>query len=259
MYHQIASVPRSIDPLGLAVSPAVFKAQMAYMSNHGYRCINLSQIVQRVSSGLVCPDKCFAITFDDGYLDVYTSAAPIIQEYGFTATVFVVTECVGRAGETVAWEGGCPSRFLSWADVRELSRFGISVGSHTLSHPSLPQLDEPVALREIRDSKAVIEDKLGKEVSQFSYPYSRFDSRIQRIAIESGYEACCGADRGAWSRYNLWRAQCTADDSHCSFALKAGGWHHRITWLREESAMSTTLQTVARLIRRYRRPSTSGR
>jgi peptidoglycan/xylan/chitin deacetylase (PgdA/CDA1 family) len=107
------------------------------------------------------------ITFDDGYRDFYTNAFPILQKYHFPATVFLPTDFIEN--ETNKLRG---KDHLTWSLVAELSASGISFGSHTLSHPQLHDLGRNEIKHELRDSKKSIEDKTGKPVTSFSFPFA---------------------------------------------------------------------------------------
>lgn len=246
MYHQIAQIPAQHDLLGLTLPPQLFEQQMAYLHRAGYRSLGLDEAIRYWQKGRREPRKSFVLTFDDGYRDVYTNVWPILDRFGFTATIFLV---VGRVGCQSDWdEHAAP--LLSWAEVRELAHSGFTFGSHTLTHPQLPRLDDKQVAREIRQSKAIMEDQLGVEVNLFSYPYTNSDLRIQRMVTESGYIAACGGDRGAWGLFNLWRAECVSKESRLSFALKADGWYHRLIWLREQSLLGRLLVRVYRYLPR---------
>lgn len=249
LYHRIAQVSDQHDSRGLAVPPRLFERQMSYLHRAGYRCISLREAVRCRREGLRQPRKGFVLTFDDGYRDLYTNAWPILDRFGFTATVFLVA---GRVGSQSDWEGQRGTSavpLLSWTEGREFARLGLTFGSHTLTHPRLTLLNDERAMREIRQSKAIIEDHLGVQVDLFSYPYANFDARIQRMVAESGYIAACGVDRGAWGLFNLWRAECVSKESLLSFALKASGWHHQLIWFREQSLLGRLLRRTMRVSR----------
>lgn len=255
LYHQIAQVPKQYDPLGLAVPPRLFEQQMAYLYRAGYRCLGLGEAVKYLRERKRQPRKSFVLTFDDGYQDLYYNVWPILDRFGFTATIFLV---VGRAGCESDWEGQrgpSAAPLLSWTEARELAHIGFAFGSHTLTHPRLTLLDDKQAVREIQHSKAIMEDHLGVKVELFSYPYANFDARIQDMVAESGYIAACGTDRGAWGPFNLWRAHCASNGSRLSFALKADGWHHKLVWLREQSLLGRPLVRVFRCLRSTARNS----
>jgi hypothetical protein len=105
------------------------------------------------------------ITFDDGFRDFNTNAFPILEKYGFTATMFLSTGFINNGSR---FKG---EKCLSWDEVRELHRKGIKFGSHTVTHPQLKTLNTKQIEYEVRKSKEDIEDNLGESTDSFSYPY----------------------------------------------------------------------------------------
>ena len=95
MYHQVAEIPRNMDPLGLAVPPGQFEEQMRYLERNGYSCLTLPEAVRYFQKDARTPSKTFVITFDDGYQDIFTTVCPILEKFGFAATVFLVAGRVG--------------------------------------------------------------------------------------------------------------------------------------------------------------------
>jgi peptidoglycan/xylan/chitin deacetylase (PgdA/CDA1 family) len=183
-------VYHDIDPgfrLG-SLSPTLrqFESQMKYLSEEGYRTVGLHEADE---SGSVSRSVC--VSFDDAYEGVRRYALPILTRYGFTATVFVVTRYAGSRCEwdlNLRWLG---STHMDWQAVRELDEAGMSVGSHTASHPNLAALPPDRVDRELRESKQDLEDALGKEVDQLSYPFGQYTADIKRLAAEAGYRRAC--------------------------------------------------------------------
>lgn len=250
LYHQIAQVPAQQDPGGSAIPHKLFEQQMTYLYQAGYGCLGLGEAVDYMQKGSKPPRKSFVLTFDDGYQNLYSSMWPILNRFGFTATIFLVTGRIGHESDWGGQNGACAVPLLSWDEIGKLARAGLTFGSHTLSHPRLTHLDDAHAVRELEDSKATIEDHLGTRIDLFAYPYGNLDTRIQRLVAESGYKAACGIDRGAWGFYNLWRVGCVSTDSMRLFALKVDGWDYRRIWLREQSPFGRPLKQVFKYIRR---------
>jgi peptidoglycan/xylan/chitin deacetylase (PgdA/CDA1 family) len=249
MYHQIAQMPKARDPEGFSVLPQVFEQQMAYLHRAGYRCLSLNKAVRYWQEGLSQPKKSFVLTFDDGYRDLHSTVWPILDRFGFTATIFLVA---GRVGNCSNWDGqndSLAAPLLSWAEIRELAQAGFTFGNHTVTHPQLPLLDDKQARQEIQQAKVMIEDKLGVEVDLFCYPYTLSDARIQRLVAESGHIAACGGSRSHWGLFNIWRAECFGKDSSFSVALKAGGWYQKYIWLREQSTLGRPLVQMLKHLR----------
>lgn len=251
MYHRVAEIPRKLDPLGLAVPPDQFEQQMSYLKRNAYWCLTLPEAVRYLRRGGRAPAKSFVLTFDDGYQDVHSTACPILEKFGFTATVFLVAGRMGSPSNWAGQEGARSGSLLSWAEARDLARRGFALGSHTLSHPRLSLLDDQTAFEEIRNSRVLLQDRLDMRVDLFSYPYSDSDARIERLVESAGYTAACGGDSGPWSVFHLWRVPSLSDDTTLSFALKASGWYNRRISLRE-SAPGRLLRRSVRGLRHLR-------
>jgi len=235
MYHQVAEIPRKLDPRGLAVPPGQFEGQMSYLARKAYLCLTLPEALRHLRKGGRAPAKSFVLTFDDGYQNVHSRACPILERFGFTATVFLVAGRMGSPSNWAGQEGARSGLLLSWAEARDLARRGFVLGSHTLSHPRLSLLDGQSAFEEIRNSRVLLQDRLDMQVDFFSYPYSDSDARIERLVESAGYTAACAGDSGPWSVFHLWRTPCLRDDTTLSFALKASGWYNRRIALRESA------------------------
>ena len=167
MYHSISSEDESKTHAyyRTKTSPAMFAAQMKYLHDRGYRTCSPAQAIQQLQSNAA--DKFVVITFDDGYRDFYQRAFPVLNQYGFSATVYLPT----------AYIGDTPAQFkgtdcMTWAEVRELHQHGILFGSHTVNHPWLLELSRAAVNEEITNSKHTIEEKLGCAVDSFAYPYA---------------------------------------------------------------------------------------
>ncbi|MFW6180273.1 MAG: polysaccharide deacetylase family protein [Spirochaetota bacterium] len=189
MYHDIAGPGRvNGNPYyHTATTIEAFTAQMDHLHRAGYRVVDLDDLVSgRVGHG----EKAVVITFDDGLRTFRTRAFPVLARYGFTATVFLVTGCVEAGG--LFKEGEC----LSWSEIRELAREGISFGSHTVTHPLLRFLDQGLLAHEVVHSRWMIEDRTGMHVRYFSYPYAfpeedrSFTRSLQELLAAAGYRAC---------------------------------------------------------------------
>jgi peptidoglycan/xylan/chitin deacetylase (PgdA/CDA1 family) len=128
-----------------------------------------------------------AITFDDGYRSVYSDALPEMDRRGVQGTVFPV---VGSIDDYNRWDvrlSHRPFRHVSWPQLRELVARGFEVGSHTLSHRDLTRLDRKTLRRELRVSRAMLEDHIGTSVTAISYPFGRFSAEVIDEALAAGY------------------------------------------------------------------------
>jgi peptidoglycan/xylan/chitin deacetylase (PgdA/CDA1 family) len=249
MYHQIANISRQTDPLGLAIPPYQFEEQMSYLDRKGYTCISLSDAVDYYQKGLQPPPKSFVLTFDDGYQDFHTVACPIIEKHKFTATVFLVA---GQIGSTSNWwmqEGSASGKLMTKWEARDLIQRGYLLGSHSLTHPFLNQLDDTAALGEIQNSRLLLQELANDPIDYFSYPFSACNMRTEQLVKLAGYTAACAGNSGAWGIYHLWRAPCLRDETWLSYTLKITGWYDRRTALRE-SRSGLLLRKGARIIKK---------
>ena len=180
-------------PSVIAFAPTLFRHAMAKLFDAGYRTLGLLDLAHMIGQRRPLPDRSFAITFDDGYQSVFEQAFPILQCFGFTATVFLT---IGEEGERTAAER-LPSMegrsMLSWGEIREMQRCGIEFGAHTLTHPDLTRLSLKRLESEICDSKTIIEDALSAPAASFAYPYGRYDKRCHEIV--SNHFVCACSDK----------------------------------------------------------------
>jgi peptidoglycan/xylan/chitin deacetylase (PgdA/CDA1 family) len=177
----------SIDDSGSVVSTSrrTFRRQMLSLSESRMSVVSLGEIAAAIREGRALPRDAVTITFDDGYRNVYTEAFPVLERCGFTATVFLVTDYCGLENDWPGQGGGIArAPLLTWAEVREMHRAGIEFGSHTATHPDLTRIPLQQAEREIRRSKAEIEDHLGVEATAFAYPYGKYNARVKDLVRE---------------------------------------------------------------------------
>jgi len=169
MYHSLSEdTETGVHPYyRTATSPHRFASQIKYLHDNGYRTASLTEIVGQLQGRAAVAGKSVVITFDDGYHDFYHHAFPTLNQYGFSATVFLPTAYIGES--PVSFKG---TDCLTWGEVRELSRRGILFGSHTVTHPQLHELSISKIQEEIANSKNTIEEKLGCAVDSFAYPYA---------------------------------------------------------------------------------------
>jgi peptidoglycan/xylan/chitin deacetylase (PgdA/CDA1 family) len=177
----------------IAFAPRVFQRGLARLHEGGYQALSLLEAADSVRTGKLFPDRVFVLTFDDGYQSVYTEAFPVLQCYGWSATVFLT---VGQSRK-VSPEGRLPSMegrpMLAWREVQEMHRWGIDFGAHTLTHPDLTRLPVQQLETEVCESKAIIENALGTTVASFAYPYGRYDRRSRELVQR--YFACAVSDK----------------------------------------------------------------
>jgi len=234
MYHAIEDAPYDWGPYyETSTSPAVFARHMQYLSENGYTTITLRQAITALGKpwGEKRP---VVLTFDDGCRSVFTTACPILRSYGFTGTVFLISRLTGDS----------PAPFrgidcLTWREARETLKLGMSIGSHTATHPVLATMTRPAIDEELGSSKREIEDHLGAPVTSFSYPFAfpeanhglvtYLEEALQRHDYENGVSTMIGTAGMADSRYFLPRIPTNTWDDVALFQAKLEGgydWMH---------------------------------
>lgn len=188
MYHEIGESSETSSRM--AVRPTAFAAQLAHLRNAGFKTITASVLSAVLADDAEeLPDRIVALTFDDGYENFHSRAMPLLEQYGFTATVFVTTGWVQDAGTPPTRKR--PGRMLSWSQITEAAGAGIEVAAHSHQHPQLDQLPEKVLREELYTSQAQLEDKLGLPVPGVAYPYGYSNTRVGQVAREASYAYGC--------------------------------------------------------------------
>jgi len=194
MYHKINPDPETGN-LGLRVPPSEFDWQMQYLFSQGYHSVSLQEVKDYIKEGKPLPPKPVAITFDDGYRDNYTYALPVLEKVGYTATVFVVVNTIGKVNRFDL--GVQPvNQMMNWSELRDMASRGIAIGSHTMDHPHLSEVAPEKALYQIRESKSALEKGLGQPVKYFCYPYGSYNQIVKKAVEECGYEAATTTHQG---------------------------------------------------------------
>ena len=182
-YHQINDTEKN----ALTVNTEQFEAQMKYLSENGYTAITPADMLDAWENGTQLPEKPVIITFDDGYLDNYNHAFPVLEKYQLKATIFLISDYVNTY-----------PNYLTWSAVQDMQQSGlIDFESHTLSHEELtkaPDLDE--AKHQLTGSKQAIEWNLGKQVNFIAYPCGEYNDDIEQATKDAGYRAAFTVNYG---------------------------------------------------------------
>lgn len=182
-YHFIGNNPNPADKArdNLSVDPETFEKQMEYLSQNGYQSISFDTLYAALQGQTTLPAKPVIITFDDGYIDFFHNAFPILRKYNLSAIAFIPTGLIGT------------SYYMSWDQVKEIDRTGlISFQAHSVNHPNFTSLSDSQLSYQLIESKRTIETQLGKPVNTLAYPYGVSDNRVWQSVKNAGYIGAVG-------------------------------------------------------------------
>jgi peptidoglycan/xylan/chitin deacetylase (PgdA/CDA1 family) len=224
-YHQVGDPANDCS----TVSSAAFREQMAFLKHH-YAVLPLSQAVEAARTAGT-GQRLVAITFDDGYLDNATNAAPILRALELPACFFVSTDLISssRPFPHDIVQRRPPQPHLTWDDLRSLIAQGFEVGSHTCSHADLGAVSLDDAERELRSSRERLEAELGIPIRLFAFPYGhRSNMRPDTLAAaQREYDICCSAYGGhntAIDPGNIRRVVISTGVDVLAFQAIVAGW-----------------------------------
>ena len=166
----------------VSTTPASLREYLASLAAQGWQTLTIDEALQGHARG-GWPARAVLLTFDDGYCSVLEHAAPLVAEYGFTATVFVPSGLVGGTMRRYgAPAGTAAAPLLDWPQLKTLSAAGWTIGSHSRTHAMLTALPLGEAERELMESKDTIEDRVGRPVDACAYPYGATNRGVEAIA-----------------------------------------------------------------------------
>jgi peptidoglycan/xylan/chitin deacetylase (PgdA/CDA1 family) len=208
------------EPQRLAIAREQLESQLRSLLRRGYRPVTADAAVEERG-------RLLHVTFDDAYRSV-VSILPLLDELGVPATVFACTGYardgrpfdVPELREDVAADSAAFAT-MDWTALRAAAAGGVEIGSHTVTHPHLPQLSDEELDRELRDSKAELEDELGRPCRHLAYPYGEEDGRVRSAARRAGYDAAfVVAPRGRRERFAVPRLAVYRHDTSPGFRLR---------------------------------------
>ena len=194
MYHQIDTPPARGTPLrGLVVAPSSFVWQMRMLKWMGYRGVSMTDLEPYLRGD--AQGKVVGLTFDDGYQNNLRYALPVLQQHGFTATCYGVSQMLGGSNQ---WDADkvAAQPLMTANEWRIWHQAGMDVGSHTRTHANLVEIDDATAQLEITRSRQELQDAIGCEVRHFCYPYGRHLPQHAQMAKEAGYTTATTTHRG---------------------------------------------------------------
>jgi len=178
LYHYVGDNPNKNDKARdyLSVTPQQFDEQLSFLSQNGYQTISLDTLAAALLGGGSLPGKPIILTFDDGYIDFFLNAFPILSKYNFSATVFLPT---GKIGQDM---------FLNWGQIEEMARSGrVIFNSHGINHVNMASMGGQVLDDEVSKSKQEITSHTGYPVNFLAYPYGTFSGGVIASLQKAGY------------------------------------------------------------------------
>lgn len=216
MYHYISAPPEDADEyrLNLSVPPTAFAEHLAYLQLAGYTSIDLYHLLDALTWGRPLPERPIIITLDDGYRDNYENAFPLLQQYGFVATFFVLTEPIDQNSD----------QYLTWAQIEEMVAAGMDIEPHSKTHPDLRDRGHEFLVWEILGSAQTIQAHTGRYPRFFAYPSGRYDDAViaflQEINFWGGITTWSGAHHSWDDRYEIERIRVSGGDNIAVLAGK---------------------------------------
>jgi peptidoglycan/xylan/chitin deacetylase (PgdA/CDA1 family) len=242
MYHAVGTL--GDDPNLLATSPERFEAHMRYLKRRNLRGVSVRELLRAVNSGT--PKGLVGLTFDDGYEDFLSTAVPVLERFGFSATVFVVAGMLGQENDWVhAYSPRPRLKLLGAKDLRETTARGMEVGSHGMTHANLLGTEPELLEEEVSGSRRLLGEALGEEVAGFCYPYGSYNAATVQAVRQAGYlYACALTERVERSVYDLPRIPVTERDNILRFEAKLDFFPQ----FRAAKRAKKTLQRLAGLV-----------
>jgi len=166
------------------ISEKKFREQMQYLKDNSYFTLTLDEFNDFILNKKPIPEHSVLITIDDGYMNNYQIAYPILKELGLNATIFIITNGINDG------------YYMSADQLVDMSKNGISFGSHTTNHQQLDKLTYEEQLKIMQDSKTALENILGTKITAFCYPFGKFNENSKKAAKESGYSTAFNINGG---------------------------------------------------------------
>lgn len=183
MYHSISD---ENPDNSLMVPPSMFEEQMAWLEDNGFTAMNLDEAIEAMETGKV-PKNPVVITFDDGYMDNYKSAFPILKNHNLKATFFVITDGVDNG------------YYMSSDMLKEMQAEGMSIENHTANHLELNTLSREEAYEAIKRAQDYLRDTIGSNGDYLCYPVGRYSDETIEICKELGIKAAVTTESGTSS------------------------------------------------------------
>jgi peptidoglycan/xylan/chitin deacetylase (PgdA/CDA1 family) len=175
----------------LRIPKEKFREQMKYLKDNGFNTLSVDELYSHLTLGTELPQKPIVITLDDGYVDNYINAYPVLKEFNQKAVVFMITKTIDT-----------DYNYLTTEQILEMDKNGMSIEPHTVNHPELDKLPYSQQKMELEDSKKALEKLLGREMKYIAYPYGKYNNDTLKIAEEVGYKMAFSTKSGLAEKSN---------------------------------------------------------
>lgn len=249
----------SVEPgweSSLAVEPEAFASQAAWLRRNR-RVLPIAEAIGRLDASWRLPRGEVALTFDDGFAALYDHVLPVLTRLGLPATVFLVAETLTPAGRPVDWvddPGSAPPTTLTLDHVLEMQDAGVDFQSHSWAHRDLTRLSEQECVADLRDSRELLSELLGRPVPLLCYPRGLHDEKVRRAAAQAGYTHAFALPVGpeepgpyAVPRVGIWRG-----NSLTTVRVKAARPYLRV---RTSDRVARGARRIKRMTRTLSRPA----
>lgn len=181
VYHHVATD----TPPSTSISPDQFRAHLEYLRDNDFNVMALDVMISALRAREPLPDRSVAITFDDGYISIFETAFPMLQEFGFPFALFVSTGPIDRE----------QSGYMSWEQIRQMSEAGVVIANHMVEHPYMLDREEGESdsawlerrREELLAAEATIEEHTGQNHRFLAYPYGEFDPALKEMLDQEGF------------------------------------------------------------------------
>ncbi|MGH2568726.1 MAG: polysaccharide deacetylase family protein [Bacteroidota bacterium] len=236
VYHRIVDEPTISQAHWSCLTVERFREHLELLDRLGYTTITFKDYFLFLEGQVNLPAKPIILTFDDGYLDTYRFAFPLLQEFGMTAVMFVLGD---RKIRTNYWDQriGVPeAALMDKQHIVEMHEAGFEIGSHSASHARLTTISEGSAWEEISRSRILLEILLNGTVNTFSYPYGLLSGTLKRMVHNAGYSIACGVHTGpavfGKDLFEIRRIAIRNTTGSFGLALRLLTPYHYYNWLR---------------------------
>jgi peptidoglycan/xylan/chitin deacetylase (PgdA/CDA1 family) len=224
MYHQVLRTREQAGRFDTWVLQAALRRQFEYLARSGFETVTFRDLDRPASA----EKRRIILTFDDGYEDNYTTLFPLLRQFGFTATIFMVTQL--RSNVWAAAQGEPAMPLMSPEQAREMAAYGVEFGGHTRTHVDVARVPLEVARSEIAGCKADLEEWLGAPVTSFAYPYGATSEAAKLLVKEAGFRYAIATKSGPpvllEDPYQIRRIGISYRTGMLAFRLKTSGHYH---------------------------------